>query len=56
TNNNPFILRTLIEKARASGETLYVAFVDISNAFSGVNHNSLWLKMQHYGLTGPYFD
>ncbi|KAF8994757.1 hypothetical protein BDZ89DRAFT_908753, partial [Hymenopellis radicata] len=45
TNNNIFILRTLIKQARAHGKTLYVAFVDISNAFASMNHASLWLKL-----------
>nr|GAT51027.1 predicted protein [Mycena chlorophos] len=56
TNNNPFILRTLIDKARADGETLYVAFVDISNAFLSMSHELLWLRMQELGLTGPFYD
>nr|GAT46238.1 predicted protein [Mycena chlorophos] len=56
TNNNPFILRTLIDKAHADGDTLYVAFVDISNAFSAMSHELLWLRMQELGLTGPFYD
>ncbi|KAF8995971.1 hypothetical protein BDZ89DRAFT_911082, partial [Hymenopellis radicata] len=56
TNNNIFILRTLIEQARAEKKTLYVAFVDISNAFAAMNQASLWLKLARAGLTGKYFD
>jgi len=56
TNNNAFILRSLIERARASNETLHVAFVDISNAFPSTSHAVLWLKLEKYGLTGIYFD
>lgn len=37
TNNNAFILRAAIEKAAANGQTLYAAFVDLSNQPSGVN-------------------
>ncbi|KAJ3851203.1 hypothetical protein EV368DRAFT_2556, partial [Lentinula lateritia] len=56
TNNNAFILRTLIEKARASRNTLFAAFVDISNAFPSTNQSSLWIKLASLGLTGQYFD
>ncbi|KAJ4476019.1 hypothetical protein C8J55DRAFT_431989, partial [Lentinula edodes] len=45
TNNNVFILRTLIEKAKSLGDPLYVAFVDISNAFPSMNQSSLWNKL-----------
>ncbi|KAJ3870338.1 hypothetical protein F5051DRAFT_470385, partial [Lentinula edodes] len=52
TNNNAFILRTLIDKSRSSGDSVYLAFVDISNAFPSTNQNSLWLRLEAYGLTG----
>ncbi|PPQ69330.1 hypothetical protein CVT26_002562 [Gymnopilus dilepis] len=54
--NNAFLLRSLIDTATQNGDTLYVAFVDISNAFPSANHDSLWLKLNSYGLTGRYFD
>ncbi|THU93704.1 hypothetical protein K435DRAFT_580803, partial [Dendrothele bispora CBS 962.96] len=56
TNNNAFILRTLIDKAMAEGDTLFVVFLDISNAFPSADHSFLWLRMQTLGLTGIYFD
>ncbi|KAJ3502171.1 hypothetical protein NLJ89_g9010 [Agrocybe chaxingu] len=56
TNNNSFILRSIIDKVTAEGDSLYVAFVDISNAFPSTNHSSLWVKLDSYGLTGQYFD
>nr|GAT48048.1 predicted protein [Mycena chlorophos] len=56
TYNNAFILRTMIDKSEASGEPLYVAFVDILNAFPSVNRDMLWLIMEELGLTGPFFD
>jgi hypothetical protein len=51
-----FILQTLIDDTRSRGETLYVAFVDISNAFPLTNQHRLWNKLYDYGLTGCYFD
>ncbi|CAA7257317.1 unnamed protein product [Cyclocybe aegerita] len=56
TNNNAFVLWTLIDKAASKGKTLDIAFVDISNAFPSTSHSSLWLKLEAYGLTGQYFD
>ncbi|KAH7879159.1 uncharacterized protein C8R40DRAFT_1021061, partial [Lentinula edodes] len=62
TNNNAFILRTLIEKApyrvncMHMTNTLFAAFVDISNAFPSTNQSSLWIKLASLGLTGQYFD
>ncbi|KAF5338306.1 hypothetical protein D9758_015745 [Tetrapyrgos nigripes] len=40
----------------AEGDTLYVVFLDISNAFPSADHSFLWLQMQTLGLTGIYFD
>ena len=45
TNNNAFSLRCAIDKARAMGMTLYVSFVDCSNAFPWTDHPTLWLKL-----------
>ncbi|KAJ3852237.1 hypothetical protein EV368DRAFT_41465 [Lentinula lateritia] len=56
TNNNSFILHTIIDKARSQMETIYAAFVDISNAFPSTNQSSLWNKLSNTGLTGKYFD
>jgi hypothetical protein len=56
TNNNVFILRTMIEKCRADDERLFVAFVDITNAFPSTDHAILWLTLRDAKLTGRYFD
>ncbi|KAF9065649.1 hypothetical protein BDP27DRAFT_1151169, partial [Rhodocollybia butyracea] len=56
TNNNVFVLRTVIEETRSNDETLFVAFVDISNAFPSTNRHRLWNKLYDYGMTGRYFD
>ncbi|KAI5822343.1 hypothetical protein K523DRAFT_221733, partial [Schizophyllum commune Tattone D] len=56
TNNNAFILRAAIEKARATGETLYVVFMDLSNAFPSTDQALLWLKLLRRGATGTMFD
>jgi len=56
TNNNCFVLRTMIDKAFATRNSLYVAFIDISNAFPSTSHAGLWETLYNYGMTGIYFD
>ncbi|KAF5387236.1 hypothetical protein D9757_006871 [Collybiopsis confluens] len=56
TNNNVLVLRTLVESSRSRGETVFVAFVDISNAFPSTNQHRLWNKLYNYGMTGRYFE
>ncbi|KAK0221114.1 hypothetical protein EDD85DRAFT_734483, partial [Armillaria nabsnona] len=56
THNNSFILRTAIDQAHAQGRILYVAFVDLENAFPSTDLSTLWLKMRRLGVGGPIFD
>ncbi len=56
THNNAFILRSAIETAHAQGKVLYVAFVDLENAFPSTDLATLWLKLQELGVGGPMFD
>lgn len=56
TNNNAFILRTAIEKSREDGATLYVAFLDLANAFPSINMHILWAQLHKLGVGGPLFD
>jgi Reverse transcriptase (RNA-dependent DNA polymerase) len=56
TNNNSYILRCAIDKARSLKKPLYVVFVDCSNAFPWTDHATLWLKLYQRGVGGPLFD
>lgn len=56
TDNNVFMLKTAIDQARANGDTLWVAFVDLTNAFPSVEQNALWAKLRDWGAEGPLFD
>lgn len=56
TNNNSFVLRCAIDRAKADGKPLYVAFVDLSNAFPSTDHGALWWKLYSKGVAGPIFD
>ena len=42
THNNSFILRTAIEKAQSMQQSLYVAFIDLKNAFPSTHFPTLW--------------
>lgn len=41
---------------RADGKPLYVAFLDLSNAFPSTNLPTLWLKLLNLGVAGPLLD
>ncbi|KAF5367868.1 hypothetical protein D9615_010473 [Tricholomella constricta] len=56
TNDNVFILRCAIERARSLNLPLYVVFADISNAFPSTEQATLWLKMRRMGANGHLFD
>ncbi|EJD35771.1 hypothetical protein AURDEDRAFT_74959, partial [Auricularia subglabra TFB-10046 SS5] len=56
TSNNAFILRCLVERARAEGKTVYVALVDITNAFPSTDRATLWLKLHQLGMRGRMLD
>jgi hypothetical protein len=54
TTDNCFILRALIERARAHGSKakLYVAAVDLEKAFDSAAHAHLWASLQRAGIGG----
>ncbi|OCH83624.1 hypothetical protein OBBRIDRAFT_696891, partial [Obba rivulosa] len=54
--NNLFVLRAAVEKARALQRTIYVVFLDLTNAFSSANQPTLWLKLARMGASGPLID
>lgn len=56
TNDNVFILRCAIDRARAQGEPLYVVYADLSNAFPSTEQSTLWVKMHSMGAAGGIFD
>ncbi|KAJ7127264.1 hypothetical protein C8R43DRAFT_897521, partial [Mycena crocata] len=53
TNSNPFVLLCLIDKAEALGKPLYVAYLDLKNAFPGTDRSTLWVKLAKLGISGP---
>ncbi len=56
TQNPAFVLRALIEKARAMGRSLLVVFLDLKNAFPSVDQPTLWAKLARWGANGPLLD
>ncbi|KZS91486.1 hypothetical protein SISNIDRAFT_387879, partial [Sistotremastrum niveocremeum HHB9708] len=56
TIDNLFTLRCAIDQARIRNEALYVAFIDLSNAFPSTVREALWMKLWNWGVRGPIFD
>ena len=56
TNNNPFILRCLAEKAHSIKKPLYVVYMDLKNAFPSTDRSTLWVKLHEMGFRGIMID
>ena len=56
SNDNVFILRTVVEKAKRANKPVFAAFIDISNAFPSVNHDILWSRLYAIGVRDPIFN
>ena len=52
TVDNCFILRALVERARARGVKLYLCAVDFEKAFDSVDRPLLWAALQRAGIGG----
>jgi len=55
-NDNVFIFKTAVEKAKRLGKPVFAAFIDLTNAFPLVDRPSLWAKLVNMGMSGPLFD
>ncbi|KAJ3806070.1 hypothetical protein F5876DRAFT_23572, partial [Lentinula aff. lateritia] len=56
TTNNPFILKTMVDTAKAMGKPLYVAYMDWTHAFPLTNRPMMWMKLNRMGIRGPLID
>ena len=52
TIDNCFILRALVERARAKGAKLYICAVDLEKAFDCVDRQLLWDALKRSGIGG----
>ena len=52
TTDNCFVLRALVERARAKGIKLYICAVDLEKAFDSVDRPLLWEALQRAGIGG----
>lgn len=52
TTDNCFVLRALVERARAKGAKLYICAVDLEKAFDSVDRPLLWAALQRAGIGG----
>ncbi|KAJ7208418.1 hypothetical protein B0H12DRAFT_995449, partial [Mycena haematopus] len=56
TNDNVFVLSCVIDKADALQKPLYVAYLDLKNAFPGTDRATLWVKLASMGISGPMIE
>ncbi|KAJ6467641.1 hypothetical protein C8R47DRAFT_990337, partial [Mycena vitilis] len=56
TNDNVFVLLCLIDKAQSENKPLYVAYLDLKNAFPGTDRSTLWVKLALLGVSGPMIE
>ena len=54
TTDQVFVLRTLIERARADRQPLYSCYVDFKKAYDTIPRDLLWLKLQRIGVHGEF--
>ena len=45
TTDNVFVLRALIDKAKANKLPLFVSYLDLKNAFPTTDRPSLWVRL-----------
>jgi hypothetical protein len=56
TNDSAFVLLCLIDKAQELKKPLYVAYLDLKNAFPGTDRPTLWVKLAKLGVSGPMIE
>jgi hypothetical protein len=56
TTDQTFVVRTLIEKAKADKQPLYSCFVDFKKAYHTVPRDLLWTKLQRIGVHGEFLQ
>ncbi|KAJ6549955.1 hypothetical protein B0H19DRAFT_889939, partial [Mycena capillaripes] len=56
TNDSAFVLLTLIDKAEELDKPLYVAYLDLRNAFPGTDRSTLWVKLAKLVMSGPMIE
>jgi hypothetical protein len=56
TNDNMSVLLCLIDKAQKLNKLLYVASLDLKNAFPGTDRSTLCVKLPTMGISGPMIE
>ena len=56
TNDNIFVLHSLITHIINSNKQLFCAFIDFSKAFDYVVRDNMWYKLFHLGIRGKMLN
>ena len=46
----------MIDRCRADGDTVFLAFMDLTNAFPSTDRSTLWRKLYNHDARGPMLD
>lgn len=56
-NDSAFVLLCLSTRPRRQAlNNLYVAYLELKNAFPGTDRSTLWVKLAKLGISGPMIE
>jgi hypothetical protein len=55
TRDQTFILRELLDKRKAEGQTTFLCFIDLTNAFSSSWQDGMWFRLRESGVAGRLY-
>jgi hypothetical protein len=55
TRDQTYILRKILDSRKASGQTTFLCFIDLTNAFPSTWQDGMWYRLQELGVTGKLF-
>jgi hypothetical protein len=56
TNDNVFVLLSVIDTVESEDVPFYVAYLDLKNAFLHTDRPTLWVKLAMLGISGPLIE
>jgi hypothetical protein len=55
TRDQTYILRELLDSRKAAGQTTFLCFVDLTNAFPSTWQDGMWFRLQELGVKGRLY-